>query len=948
MADLSLLSKEDLNALASRNIDAMSPEGKSMVLSEINAVSNNKEDENKELQEDPLDEISIARKISYGFEKGKSDVGLLYRTLQVKNNLGQFSFGKNGIEYKTQAQAYGPNFVNASPEIKAEVLARLDDKELAKNYPILSQQESPGGWAAVGSFAGSLFSPTTLIPIGAAGKVSMKALAAGGAAFGAEYNILDQLASTAKVDPKQVAAVAGISAIATPAVAKSLSVLGTGIASSLAKRSVPKEQVKANDIMREAQLIINEHVALLPEGQVDSRAVVKDVLPKIQKKLGLTEQELKNAQVTSDIEVRIPGSRSMALSQISDQAQSLNPFTASNVVTKSLRDFVGVLSTDISRISSVVGGRLKKHDAAVGIKTANYNKRVEPFIKLMQTLPSKELSQVNRHLVSEDFNGAKAILSRYDNNASTIVDDTQKVLKDIEDDLRESGFKFGKIENYFPAKIISYKDFLNSIGKELKNPIDMALKARAEKLGYKDINALPIEETENVISQALRSNSSNVSQKSLSNKSRKVVVDDELIKQYKKPQDSLSQHILESVSMIEKRKFFGKSAVNKGIKNINLEDSVDNLIAKEISNKSMASDDFGKLKELIEARFGMGEQKTGAVANGAKNLIYQMTIANPMSALTQIADMGMSVFANGLLNTVKGALGKRKIKLEDLNLDQVVSAEMGTVGAMARMLDRTFAISGFKAIDRLGKETLVNAAYSKFQKMAKSDAGVKSLRKRFGKVFDSEFDAVLSDLRSGQITDNVKMMMFSELSNFQPIALSEMPLKYLQADGGRVFYALKSFTIKQFDVMRREIFHEFAAGNTLQGTKKLIAYATILPLAGASVQELKDYISRDNPISIDDMPDQMIKNALKIMGTSQYVVKNNLAQGKIAAAIGEAVLPPISLFDAFSEDLMRLSKGELTAKDSQALQRVPFFGRLMQDFVYGAREEKRIKDILAD
>ena len=86
----------------------------------------------------------------------------------------------------------------------------------------------------------------------------------------------------------------------------------------------------------------------------------------------------------------------MALSQISDQAQSLNPFTASNVVTKSLRDFVGVLSTDISRISSVVGGRLKKHDAAVGIKTANYNKRVEPFIKLMQTLPSKELSQVNK------------------------------------------------------------------------------------------------------------------------------------------------------------------------------------------------------------------------------------------------------------------------------------------------------------------------------------------------------------------------------------------------------------------------------------------------------------------------------------------------------------------------------------------------------------------------
>ena len=192
------------------------------------------------------------------------------------------------------------------------------------------------------------------------------------------------------------------------------------------------------------------------------------------------------------------------------------------------------------------------------------------------------------------------------------------------------------------------------------------------------------------------------------------------------------------------------------------------------------------------------------------------------------------------------------------------------------------------------------------------------------------------------------MMMFSELSNYQPISLSEMPLKYLQANNGRVFYALKSFTIKQFDVMRREIFHELNAGNTAEGMKKFLAYTTILSLAGGSVQEVKDFISRGDTIAVEDMPDQMVKNLFKIMGTSQWIVENQLKEGKIVSAIGEAVLPPISLFDGLSEDLSKLAQGTLESKDSKVIQRIPPFGRLIQDWMLGAREEKRIKDILAD
>ena len=934
MPDLTLLSKEDLAALASRNVEAMSEEGRQIAFGD--------------LQKQPVpenidaDAVSNIRKFAYGFEKTKSDVGLLYRTLQVKAGLGKF----DGFDYTPAEEAYGERFANAAPEVKAAVLAKIDEQKLAQDYPVLSQQEG-GGWAqALGSFAGALFSPTTLIPVGSAAKIGYKGLAVVGAGFGAEYNALDQLANTAKIDPKEVAMVSGISAIATPATAKGLSLLGQGVKKALVGRSSPSVQSKANETMLEIQGIINQEVAKTADGAAPPK--FDELLPIIQQRTGLSLDELKAVQVQSDYKVRLPQSKQSAMQAMNDEASALNPFTSSNAMVRGARDFLGIVSTDIARINPLIGGRLKKHDAAVGVQTSKYIQRAEPFVKLMKSLPANVMNQVNRHLGSEDFRGAKAILSRYDSSAGTVIDDAQRLLNDIRDDLIGAGYKFNKIENYFPLKVRSYKDFLESIGKEYKQPIERALEARAKKLGFRDVNAMPESEAESVIAKALKQRGGKLSEKSLSSMSRKVFLDDKIIEQYKSPHEALIEHISDSVSRVQKRLFFGEAATQKGIKSIELEDSVEKLVAKEIKENRMSAKDFGKLKELLEARFGMGERKTGLGANIAKNAIYQMTLANPLSALTQVADLGMSVFANGLLPTLKAVVGRPKIKLEDLLSDQLVSAEIGTVGKMAKALDFTFTWSGFKAIDKLGKETLINAAYNNFQKMVRTDKGVQQLRKRFGKVFDNEFDMLVSDLRAGNITDNVKMLAFSELANFQPISLSEMPLKYLQADAGRVFYALKSFTLKQFDVMRREIIHELTDGNPVQGMRKFIAYATILPLSGATVQEVKDFISRGDEISIEDIPDQMAINAIKLMGTSQWVVENRLKKGQFGAAIGEAVMPPITLLDGLKEELQAIYEGDFDPQTSTIIRQLPPYGKFIQDTFLGAREVRRIKDILED
>ena len=58
------------------------------------------------------------------------------------------------------------------------------------------------------------------------------------------------------------------------------------------------------------------------------------------------------------------------------------------------------------------------------------------------------------------------------------------------------------------------------------------------------------------------------------------------------------------------------------------------------------------------------------------------------------------------------------------------------------------------------------------------------------KVYGDEIDAIVSDLKAGlTLSENVKLHMFNELADIQPIALSEMPEAYLTVPNGRSLVA---------------------------------------------------------------------------------------------------------------------------------------------------------------
>ena len=117
-----------------------------------------------------------------------------------------------------------------------------------------------------------------------------------------------------------------------------------------------------------------------------------------------------------------------------------------------------------------------------------------------------------------------------------------------------------------------------------------------------------------------------------------------------------------------------------------------------------------------------GERSSSGPIGFLRDLGYMGTIANPISAITQLGDLAMSAAKYGFSDTIAAMLNTKNIKMVDQGLD-AISAEFTNVRKTARLLDQMFAKTGFKGVDRLDKETVMNASLRKNQKMVKTALG---------------------------------------------------------------------------------------------------------------------------------------------------------------------------------------------------------------------------------
>lgn len=841
-----------------------------------------------------------------------ADVGVW---LESRFPIGEVNidFSKNdfsAISYQSPDELYGEGFSEASPEQRREMIVARKERQLQHDYGQFFDPNENSGARLAGNITAMLADPTTLIPLGAKAKVAMLT----GGTLGGTATAAKQYATTGELDPEGIAIGTALGAVIPPVVNKGASVIKDKSAKKLVDR---------------AQATVDEHMAL--GGDVKS-------ISKVLQDNNINPAAVEQASKRINKKVNIPLSQTQAERKVADSIA--RDSAVSRLYSKGMDKLLGSLSTRLGNINEGIKYRVRRFEFNTHVNTANYSKRANSFLKELTKTSDNIKSQITKHLYNGNFNAAEGLMRTVSNKMAIEFKDTiRPMLDELGTELKNAGHTFEKIDNYFPRLVKDYDGLRKTLGLKEQGIITKQLQEYAKRKKTSVAN-LTNEERAQVTDLALRGYRQTVDGGKPKFAKQRVFdeVDEEKLASYASAEESLAMYIRNAVHDIETRKFFGRSSTKNEAGKFDTDQSIGTFVDDAIRRGEVPEARQLELKELLEARF-MGQSNTpSAFFSTIRDLGYLGTIANPISAITQFSDAGVSSGLKGFRNTIQAMFGAKDVKIIDLGIEDLIATElaMGGPRKTAQLLNKTMGIAQFKRVDRLGKETLINASLKRARNMAKTAKGEKALRKEVQDIFGKETDSFIADLKAGQISDNVKLYSFNKLADVQPIALSEMPEAYLRAKNMRLLYMLKSFTLKQLDIVRRNIIQEWNKGNKLQASKQAALLAGYVTLANVSTQSVKDLLM-GREVRVEDIPDRSLWALLGAYGLNQYTYDRYLARGDVKGAAFAYVAPATPIIDAAFTLGKELPKDD--PKLEPVLRGIPLVGPIVYNWFGGGAEK---------
>jgi hypothetical protein len=418
----------------------------------------------------------------------------------------------------------------------------------------------------------------------------------------------------------------------------------------------------------------------------------------------------------------------------------------------------------------------------------------------------------------------------------------------------------------------------------------------------------------------------------------------ELMKYYEDPATSLLSYVESSTRAFGKTELLGKGLVQK-----KGDDAAElyKVIGEERKRGRISSSQVDDIKELVRSRFTTGEQSMNSALAAIKDVGYMATLGQLRSAATQIKDLGTSAYLHGVMPTIKGALSIRSNILDKTGLADTVSAEMATSQGTAKVLNSVLKLSMFRAVDRFGKRTLLEASKIKGTKLASSPKGIAVLRKKYGEAYGKDFDNLVTSLKNGTDDELTSLYRFHELSDTQPVSLLEMPKMYLDMPNGRILFALKSFALKQLTLLHNDVIKRGKAGDKKGAALALTKYAAMIGVAGGTVDEAKEVMAGGS-FDIEEIPEKVKDNLLTMMFLSKFAI-GDISKGDFSSVVGDLVTPSVAPLEAAIQDTARYYKGVPIGESEQPVNLIktfPVIGRIIYDFALGGKEkdEERKQD----
>jgi len=888
---------------------------------------------------DPLfqdDEVSMGTKFAYGFQKQPTDVENLAIYLEAKYPMPGWSTShtlpsKEGSSFfKSVDELYGEGFEDKPEDERRELIQQYRQEYIAREYPVLSAKEKTEGseydrsWSeAVGAFTGLLATPTTLVPIGH----TYKAASGIGALLGFSYGVTEGLAEKGEVDWNTTGTYTAGGAVLSPLMIWGGRQFTTRFKKAMDTRNLKKQTKSAEELINTYDSLVYEAVH---KGETDPTLLFK----RLNQMLGVTNDDLTQAAKLAERKIYVP----------TKKEADLYFETIAHVEGKAAKpgggfdEYLGVLSTRVKNINVPIWHRLRKLEYNQHARLHTNYTEVAPFLEGLSKVKGPEKDALILSLYNGKNRQVEALLKKQGNmELLDAFKATQQTLNKLHQEATDAGLTLGYKENYFPRIVKDVDGMQQYFGKDRRDEILRMIEDAAIAKG----EILTKAEQADVVNNYLIGKKYLVGGKFTAfNKERKIeIVTPELLKFYENPEQALHTYIRRVVSETEKKKFFGNAWEKGGLDSTDIDESIGRLLLEERRIGNVAPGDATELGRLLQLRFGPGEQGPKKWIQASKSILYAQTLGNPVSAVTQLGDIFLSSYKNGIKPTVQALLSKKKIKLADYGFTDIAE-EFASKTRTAEFMRKTFKWGGFSRVDRLGKETLLNSSFLKYTKEVSTPAGMKAFRKKWRKAFGDDINELAENLKNGNVdNDQVRLLLWHDLSDMQPISLSEMPAKYLASPDGRALYMLKTFTIKQFDIMRRDAFQLMKNKETrAEGVKNLIKYATIFTAGNMTSDSIKSWmLGREY-----DIEDSSLNSLWRLIGLSKY--SGEQLGDKPLDVIWGLAKPPINIWgDMLSAAQDAMDFDDDTEASDKWVKGVPIVGKPVYEHLLGGKEEYQDK-----
>ena len=286
-------------------------------------------------------------------------------------------------------------------------------------------------------------------------------------------------------------------------------------------------------------------------------------------------------------------------------------------------------------------------------------------------------------------------------------------------------------------------------------------------------------------------------------------------------------------------------------------------------------------QQINDAIIGQGKAPHPLI-QAANSLAYALTLAGPLSAVLNLADIplvgakyggaaareGMKAIPNPFTKIPSADLNKMGLSNQSfgefvniLNDQASDSANWMTKTAEKMRNTANFLMkgSGFAAMDQVGKQGVMRGVL----KSAADDANAGRLVENWGFYFNkAELDILTNQLKqhgmdwtkyTGKGRELVEELMFAGLGQQQLISAAGRPAAWARHPNLRPLWALRGFVVKQQALALREVMGNLKAGKPEKAAEFLGRYAVYGAGGYAAINEGRQFIFGDGEASFSGL-----------------------------------------------------------------------------------------------